>query len=105
MFEVYNFADEQSKPKRGRPRKERPGTIKDVLSFAIGWRRTVVGCVNLRLVGNAAGTVITVSPQRFASIWPEAGAKATSGVVYLTAKHAEELGFTFAREIEEVIIA
>jgi len=98
MFEVYSS-------KRGRPRKERQKTIKDILSFAIGFRRTIVGCYNIRLVGCTEGTVVTLSPREFVRLFPDARANAASGVAYLSVKRAEELGFTFAKEIEEVIIA
>ena len=98
MFEVYSS-------KRGRPRKERQKTIKDILSFAVGWRRTIVGCYNIRLVGCAEGMVVTLSPREFVRLFPDATANAASGVAYLSVKRAEELGFTFARTIEEMTIA
>ncbi|WP_103108741.1 hypothetical protein [Brevibacillus reuszeri] len=103
MFEVYDFSAER--PKRGRPRKDSPKTIKEALSFAIGWRRTIVGCYNIRLVGCTEGTVVTLSPQEFVRLFPDATVNAASGVAYLSVKRAEELGFTFARTIEEMTIA
>lgn len=95
MFIAYNF----------KPRNRRTKSIREVLNFAIGFKRTIVGWVNLRLVGCADQTVINLSPQEFSSLFPEASANAVSGVVYLSISRAEELGFTFSRELEEVTIA
>ena len=85
-FIVYDF----SKPRRTR----RPSSNQ----VAIGYRRTIVGWYNLRLIGSDDGTVVNVSPQEFAAIFPNVRADVVSGTAYLSVSRAEEIGFVFATE-------
>jgi hypothetical protein len=80
------------------PKKKRGIPVRNALTFPVGWRKTIVGWVNLRLIDCADKTVINLSPEQFAALVPEASADAVSGVVYLTANRVEELGFRIARE-------
>lgn len=88
-FITYDF----SKPTR------RHGIlIREALTFAVGWRKTVVGWVNLRLIDGFDQTVVNLAPHHFIDFVPEAMSNAVSGVAYLSADQVEELGFRIARE-------
>lgn len=88
-FIAYDF----SKPDRARGI-----AVREVLTYAVGWRKTIVGWVNLRLIDGSDRTVVNLAPQHFFDFVPEAMSDAVSGVVYLSADQVEELGFTLARE-------
>ncbi|WNF06368.1 hypothetical protein [Brevibacillus borstelensis] len=93
-FIVYDFSEEIPV----KPRRKRGTSVRDALTFEVGWRKTVVGWVNLRLIDGIDRTVVNLAPHHFIDFVPEAMSDAVSGVVYLSADQVEELGFTLARE-------
>ncbi|MBE5396672.1 hypothetical protein HT747_16165 [Brevibacillus borstelensis] len=88
-FITYDFS---------KPDRRRGIAVREVLTYAVGWRKTIVGWVNLRLIDGFDQTVVNLAPHHFIDFVPEAMSNAVSGVVYLSADQVEELGFTLARE-------
>ncbi|EJL31796.1 hypothetical protein [Brevibacillus sp. BC25] len=72
--------------------------VRETFTFEVGWKKTITGWMNLRLIGSSDEKVINMSPQCFFDLIPEAGDDAISGVVYMSASRVEELGFLVARE-------
>ncbi len=93
-FIVHDFSDEHLYG----PDNLRGVWVSDTLTFEVGWRRTVLGWTNLRLIGCEDQKVINMSPEQLFDLVPEASEDdALSGVVYMGKRRVEELGFSVKR--------